>query len=922
VIWTIAKKELRGYFSSAVALVFLGAFVTVTLLTFFWWEKFFARGLADLRPLFDRLPMLLIILVSALSMRQWAEERAAGTLEILLTLPVERWKLVAGKFLAGMLLVAIALGLTLGIPITVSMMGNLDTGPVIGGYLAALLLAAAYLVIGMCISAVTDLQIVAFVLTGIACAVTYVIGEPVFGDLGRALGTGARFQSVARGVLDLRDLAYYGGIVVIGMAINVLLLGWLGRGRAGAARRAAGLLSFGLVVGNVAALMLWLAPVRGARIDLTHDGAYSLSGAVTNLLDDLDEPLVIHAYLSERTHPKLQALIPQLRDLLDEFRAVGGGKIRVEIDDPTDSDVLKREAKERYDIEPRPLQFATASEKSVVNTYFSIAIEYGNRHEVLGLDDLIQVRAVDMDAVDVTLKNPEYAITKAIKKAVSSFASVDNVFAQAPGSIKLTAYLTPDSLPDGLKEAPAAVKAALDELAKTANGKLEVTQIAPTDDAQKLALFKSYGLRPYRDLPSGREYYYGFLLQYGERVVRLEPPEAVTATAVKTTLLDGLKHVVPGFIRVVGMWTPPGGGEPQYPGMPPQGPPPPQQFNLLRRDLLENYEVRDIQLAARIPDEIEVLLLCGPANLDARAAEVIDQFVMRGGSLIVLGGRYRLAPSQGIDIEKVSTGLEPLLAAWGVTLFDQLVRDPKSDTFPTPHRRELGDGMVVDELVQKPYPLFVKATGNQLSAQSLITSGVAGAVVHFAAPVDAKAQLGDDVRVVEELVRTSDGAQLTTSTQAEPDYEKYPEGLAPIDGDRGSRVLAVSVTGGFPTSTPATALGGRRLEHSPPDTRLVVFGSSAFVSDDILRLAQQIGSDLAASNVQLVHNAVDWALDDTGLLAIRNRASARVLTVDPDDYMLWRVANFAIAFVALLALVGGSLFRRYRVVSVLRGTKS
>src|SRR5882757_9042371 len=125
---TVIKKELRGYFNSAIAVIFLAVFLSVALITFFGWEKFFARGLADLRPLFEWMPILLIILVSALAMRMWAEERRAGTLEVLLTLPVPRWQLVVGKFLAGMALIAIALVLTLGLPITVSRMGNLDLG--------------------------------------------------------------------------------------------------------------------------------------------------------------------------------------------------------------------------------------------------------------------------------------------------------------------------------------------------------------------------------------------------------------------------------------------------------------------------------------------------------------------------------------------------------------------------------------------------------------------------------------------------------------------------------------------------------------------------------------------------------------------------------------------------------------------------
>src|SRR5215470_6156714 len=128
---TVVKKELRGYFNSAIAVIFLAVFVAATLGFFFGFEKFFARGLADLRPLFQWMPLTQIVLASALSMRMWSDERRTGTLEILLTLPVPRWQLVLGKFLAGLALIAVALVLTFGLPLTIARMGNLDVGPVI-----------------------------------------------------------------------------------------------------------------------------------------------------------------------------------------------------------------------------------------------------------------------------------------------------------------------------------------------------------------------------------------------------------------------------------------------------------------------------------------------------------------------------------------------------------------------------------------------------------------------------------------------------------------------------------------------------------------------------------------------------------------------------------------------------------------------
>ena len=936
-IWTIAKKELRGYFNSAVAVLFLAAFLAVTFYTFFWREKFFARGLADLRPLFEWMPRLLIILVAALAMRLWADERKAGTLEVLLTLPVARWKLVVGKFLAGMALIALALALTLGLPITIAQLGSLDGGPVYGGYLAALLLSAAYLSIGMCVSAATDNQIVAFVGTAFLCGVAYALGD-LEGETGRLLGTGARFESVARGVLDLRDLAYYGGIVAIGIALNVLLLGRMtwSRGPRARPRRVGALLSTGLVAANAVALVVWLAPVRCARIDLTHAGAYSLSSSTEKIVRGLDERLLIRGYFSERTHPKLAPLVPQIRDLLEEYRVAGGGKVRVELVDPTEDDAAKREAKERFDIDSTPLRFASQTEKSIINAYFAIAIEYGDQHEVLKLDDLIQVRVMDVGELEISLRNLEYQLTKTIKKAVAGFSSIDTLFASTPGKVKLTAYVTPKSLPENWKDAPAKLEAVVGELVKEAGGKLELEQVEPTTEAEMRELYQKYGLRPYSDLFANQVYYFHFLLEIGDRIVRVVPPENLGDAGLKNVLIEGLKRGAPGFTRVVGLWSPPAPPPMNMHGMPPQNLPPPQAFRLLERALSGHYEVRDVQLTARIPDDVEVLVLGGPANLDAKAVEHVDQFVMRGGSLVVLAGRHRLAPMAGFALEKVTTGLEDAFAKWGIKLGDELVMDKKSDAFPVPKNRDLGNGMIVREIEQIAYPMFVKMTGDQLSS-NLITSGLTGSVMHWAAPVAADEKVGEDARRVEALLRSSDEAWLTTSLTVEPDLRAYPGLGFPPPGEgatRGSQVMAVAVTGGFQSAVAKPAApskaedakdepkpaGPALLEHSPPDTRIVVFGSSAFASDDILNLAQQLGSDLASSNLELVHNAVDWALADTDLLAIRSHNSAsRALTISADDAEKWRNRNLIIAFVGLGLVVVGARARRRAVKPVIGG---
>jgi ABC-2 type transport system permease protein len=938
IIWTIARKELRSAFGSAVGLVFLTVFLAVSLYCFFWVEKFFARGVTDLRPLFDWIPVLLLFLVGALSMRLWSEEQKSGTIELLLTLPVPRWKLVLGKFVAGMLLIALSLLLTFGLPITVSFMGDLDWGPVIGGYLAALLLAGAYLAIGMCVSASTDNQIVALVGSIAVCGFLYLLGSAVVADMSssggdtlRSLGSGSRFASIARGVLDLRDLAYYAGIIAVGLGVNAWLLGrksW-SKGPRAHKRRVAAITTIGLLAGNAIALNLWLSPIGRVRIDLTENGDYSLSDTTRSVISRLDEPLVIRGYFSAKTHPQLAPLVPRIRDLLDEYRVAGDGKVRVEIVDPSGNDEAIREAKERYDIQSTPLRFASRLEKSVINAYFNVLIEYGDQFEVLQIDDLIEVKVLDVGEVDIQLGNFEYEVTRAIKKVAAKFQSVEAMFAAMPGKVELTTYVTPKTLPDDWKEGVPKLDAAIAKLTKLAGDKIVVNRVEPEGEAQIKELFEKYGLRPYRDLMGGDLYYFHVVMKIGDRTVRIVPPQGeLTEASLEQSLTEGVERASPGFTRVVGIWSPPAPPPMQMEGMPPQRLPPPQTFERLQRALSGTYDVRPVQLdGAGVPDDVEVLILAGPADLDADAAAAVDQFVMRGGSLVALAGRYRLAPSRGgLAIEKVTTGLEGVFAKWGITLGDDIVLDEKNDTFPIPIERDLGNGMRIRELEEQPYPYFLKIDRDRMTS-SVITAGLVGAVMHWGSKVSAEATVGDDTRKVDVLLKSTSGAWLSSDTDVEPAPGKSIVKPTDLAADKkGVTPLAVAVIGGFSSGVPddappdpgagsgsAAPAGKRRLPHSPPDARVVVFGSSAFASDDVMGLAEQLGSEMALANLQMVQNAVDWALADTDLLSIRARSSgARALTVEEGDRGQWEAINYGGALAGIIFVAGIGYIRRRR----------
>ncbi|MFP6862712.1 ABC transporter permease subunit, partial [Pseudomonas sp.] len=179
---TIFKRELRSYFTTPVAYVFIVIFLLLAGILTFYMGGFFEREQADLAPFFFFHPWLYLILVPAISMRLWAEERKTGTIELLLTLPISTGQAVLGKFLAAWAFTAVALFATTPIWITVNYLGDPDNGVILAAYIGSLLMAGGYLAIGSCISAVTSNQVIAFVVSLVACLAFILAGLPAVLD--------------------------------------------------------------------------------------------------------------------------------------------------------------------------------------------------------------------------------------------------------------------------------------------------------------------------------------------------------------------------------------------------------------------------------------------------------------------------------------------------------------------------------------------------------------------------------------------------------------------------------------------------------------------------------------------------------------------------------------------------------------------
>ncbi len=930
-ILSITSKELKLYFGSPMALIFVGVFLVLTLFVFFWVDSFFARGIADARALFAWMPLLMIFLVSALTMHLWSREEDSGNLQVLLTMPARLVELVAGKFLSALALVALALALTLFLPITVASLGNLDWGPVIGGYLAALLLASSYIAIGMFVSSRTDNQLVALIGTAAVCGLFQAIGSPAvtdfagatMGDLLRQFGTGSRFESIERGVIDLRDLVYYVSLTVFFLALNILSLDskrW-SKGAHLRAHRLNGRVSLALIGANLMALNLLIANLSGARFDLTQYSEYSLSDVTRNLLADLGEPMLIRGYFSEESHPALAPLVPRVKDTLREYQLAADGALDLDFIDPLTSPELEREANQIYGIRPTPLQVSDRGGVSLVNVYFDVLIAYGDQTVALSFADLIEIDDRPM-GVEVRLRNLEYDLTSAIQRVVYGFQSLDAVLAALDEPARLTLYLSSATMPEMMREVSQTMQAVTREIAELNPRKVafEVVDMSAAETAiSEQELFDRYQIQPVAtSFFAAETFYLHLVIEAGEDVQVIYPAGELSRVEIRNAIEASLKRASPGFLKVVGLWTPPPSSVDQFG----QQLPSLQQYSILEDSLREHYELRRVTLdEGKISADIDVLILLAPHSLTDKQRYAIDQFLMRGGSVLAAAGHYRL----GIDpyagnllLDANEGGISDLLASYGILVGDSLVMDYQNAPFPLQSQRDIG-GMIVSEIQALDYPFFVDLRPNKLDADSPVVNGLPLLTMSWTSPLTVDESLLADAQV-STLASSSDAAWVTTQADPQPDLELYPDFGFPAGDDLQSYILALAIEGSFSshfidlpspfetaTEEPAeqtVPIG--LIERSPSNTRLIALGSAEFVNDNVYQISANFGGDRFFSNLQMIANAIDWFTEDVSLAAIRGRGSAARLLplIDEAAQNRWVLINYAVALIGLLLIAG------------------
>jgi ABC-2 type transport system permease protein len=756
-------------------------------------------------------------------------------------------------------------------------------------------------------------------------------------------------------VIDLRDLYFYLSLVGVFLTLNIFTLEWLRwSGNASNANHKRWALLSGLFAANFIAANLWLAPVGWARADMTAGNVYSISEATRSYLAQIKEPLLIRGYFSSQTHPLLAPLVPRLRDLLEEYSVAGEGRVRVEFIDPGEHPKLEQEANEKFAIKPVPFQFASKYQASVVNSYFNVLIQYGDQHEVLGFRDLIEVKSQSESDLDVGLRNPEYDITQSIKKVLYAYQGSGELFGNITHPVVFRGYISEEqALPEELRALRGDLENLLEGMRETSAGKLTVELHDPQADGGALAqtLKREFGFRPMTiGLFNTNSFWFYMTLQSNGQTVQIPLPSDFNKVELERSIQSGLKRFASGFLKTVALHTPVSTPPMPQLGMAAQG----KRFKWLSDSLSEEHNVTPVDLKnGQVPQETDLLLLAAPEKLDNKQLFAVDQFLMQGGTVVIASSPFDVESRGALSARHHESGLGDWLKHHGIELQEQMVLDPQSAAFPIPVERRLG-GFVVQETQLVDYPYFTDIRDDGMFQQGGITAGIDQVTLTWPSPIGLDGEKLANYKVTR-LLESSEQSWSSESLDIQPDYQANDALGFSRGNETGRQLLAVAVEGRFdsfykgkpsPLTVSEDVQGedetrqateqvvqadqteqaaqadqteqaaqaeqaeqaadiekiSRVIDSSPESSRIILFASNTFLSDEMLDLASAGLGTRYLNPVELVENSVDWSLEERGLLQIRGRAqfSRTLYPLDQESQVFWEYLNYGLAMIGLV----------------------
>lgn len=512
---------------------------------------------------------------------------------------------------------------------------------------------------------------------------------------------------------------------------------------------------------------------------------------------------------------------------------------------------------------------------------------------------------------------------------LTTYQAGGNLFDTVAGDLEFTAYLSDSQLmPEQLADFKETVISVADKYQQQSAGRLEVRQFDPDENngavAQQIA--RDFGFRPMSaGLFSDERFYFHMTLRKDEQIVQI-PLDDMTEGGFDRNLQAAIKRFATGFTKTVAM------------ALPPSQPSPygqvPSEFSQLQNFLGAELNVITEDLAdGRVSGEADILLLMAPQNLDDKSVFAVDQFLMQGGTVIVSTSPFAATfGRQRIDLAPTASGLEDWLKHHGFELGQSLVMDPQNAAFPAPVTRNVG-GLQLQEMRMINYPYFVDVRSSGLNVENPVTSQLPQVTMTWPSPITINKELNAE-REVTTLLASSGKSWLSESTDIMPRLEQG--GVAPYrpDGETGSHTLAAVASGRFTSlfdgeespllkddeekgaeNTDAPALEQPEteeeslsvtsvIERSPESARLMVFSSSDFAKDQLLQMAGSASGTIYLAPMELLTNAVDWSLEDTGLMQIRGRGqfNRTLPPMQKGTQLFWEYTNYVLAALAVLLI--------------------
>lgn len=387
-IYAIFKKEIRGHLYNPTTYIIAGVFIAIWEFLFF--QNVFLVGQASVQDLFALLPWFFLLLIPAITMGSIAEETNKETLEILLTHPIQDRELLLGKYLSVLAFSAVILIPSLGVALSLKSYGNLDLGVFAGQYIAGLLLASALSALGIGISSYFKNQVAALLVSVVSVFVFIIMGSEIFtmslpgwiGTIFSRLSVLPHFESIARGVLDIRDVWYFALFTVLFLEVGNMKL--IARRTSRYSKKVLKERTLVLVLLGVFVATAGFGFFPSFRADLTEGNIYTLTKSTKNILENLPSDVVIVLYESENIPAQYQPLSRTVKDVLKDYQVYGGAKLSVQYKNPETDEVVAKTALEDG---VRPVQFNMVGngEFQVKQAYFGIAVKVGEEKKSIPL---------------------------------------------------------------------------------------------------------------------------------------------------------------------------------------------------------------------------------------------------------------------------------------------------------------------------------------------------------------------------------------------------------------------------------------------------------------------------------------------------------------------------------------------------------